>query len=220
MYKRLLLAGAASALVAAPALAADMPTPVYTPSPVAAPSPIFYDWTGVYAGVTAGYAWGKYGMNVPSHTFSGNGFMVGGTLGSNWQVDQLVFGLEGDWSWAGMDGRTAIVAPMVSAENRWFGTMRGRLGFAVDQIMLYGTGGLAFTSIKGFDTAGFSSTNMHTGWTLGTGIEAGMTENVSVKVEYLYADFGNKTYNLANGPRRIDNSSHIIRAGVNYRFSW
>ncbi len=223
MFKRTLFAGAAAAILATPAFAADMPAYEPAPAPApSAPSPIFYDWTGVYGGIAVGYGWGSYDVTAaPSFDFDGNGFLAGGTLGSNWQSGQFVFGLEGDMSWAGMDGST--IAPWndrtLSVKNRWYGTLRGRAGVAIDEILLYGTGGVAATRINASDPVA-SSTNTHTGWTLGGGIEAGLMENVSAKVEYLYSDFGNRTYHLDNGPTRIDNSSHIVRTGVNYRFSW
>jgi outer membrane immunogenic protein len=225
---------AAAFAVAGAAGAADMPAPDYTPPPVATPAPMFYDWTGVYAGITAGYAWGDYGLGVTPGTgplvggplasrgFSGDGFLLGGTLGANWQVNNWVFGLEGDLSWADMDGSTTFAAPAytVSADNRWFGTLRGRVGVALDQVLIYGTGGAAFTSIKATDSLGFSDSNTHTGWTLGGGLELALTDNLSAKAEYLYADFGSKRYTLGDGPVGMDYDAHIIRAGLNYRFSW
>ncbi len=228
MLRKFLTGGvAASALmIAVPAFAADMPAPTYTPPPMAepAPAPFAYDWTGVYVGINAGYAWGEYGVGDPDFggfSMDGDGALIGGTVGANWQVDQFVFGIEGDLSWADMDGSTAP-APgvVVNAENKWFGTVRGRLGFAVDQILIYGTGGAAFTSVDAEIPGLGSDSNTHVGWTLGAGIEAALTENISAKAEYLYADFGSEDYTIGGAITEVDYDAHVVRAGLNYRFSW
>lgn len=225
----------AIAALAGPALAADMPAPTFPtePVPAPAPAPLLFSWSGVYAGLNVGHAWGDYGFEttpgttfgpLPGIGFDGDGFLAGAQLGANWQVDQFVFGIEGDIAWAGMDGEAAFGAPFapyaVTADNRWLGTLRGRLGIALDQVLVYGTAGAAFTNIRASDTLGFTDSNTHTGWTVGAGVEAALTDAVSAKVEYLYADFGSRSYDLGDGAVRGDYDTHIVRAGLNYRFSW
>lgn len=223
---------AAAFAFAAPAIAADMPQPDYSKAPVVQPAPqTFYDWTGVYAGLNAGYAWGDFegdGIDPAGAfggDFDGDGFIGGATLGANWQFDQFVFGVEGDFNFADISGSTTFgVAPAtVGAETNWLSTVRGRAGIAIDNILIYGTGGVAFadvdSSYAGPGGVG-SDSNTHTGWTAGAGVEVGMTPNLSVKAEYLYVDLGDESYNYTpTAAADLELDSHIVRAGLNYRFN-
>lgn len=228
MLRNSIAAGAfAAAFAVAPVMAADMPMPDFAAPPAPAPAPSFYDWTGVYGGLHAGYAWGDYSASAPAlprtYSFDGDGFLAGGQIGANWQIDQFVFGIEGDLSWADMDGSTVIPATALTAtgDNKWLATIRGRAGIAIENVLIYGTAGAAFTRINQGVVGVGSDTNTHTGWTVGAGLEIGLTENVSVRGEYLYTDFGNKTYNLPApvGDVRADYDAHVLRAGINYRFN-
>lgn len=145
------------------ALAADLPDYQAPPaSQVYNPAPAF-NWTGPYLGLTGGYGWG-----------TSSGFVGGGFGGYNFQLNpNWVVGLEGD-----------IVATNKDT-NSWDATVRGRLGYAYDRYLIYGTGGVAFGDIK----SGGSSTT-RTGWTLGAGIEAALTSNVTGRLEYRHTDLG------------------------------
>src|SRR5690606_11896737 len=110
----------------------------------------------------------------------------------------------------------------VDSRINHFGTLRGRLGFAFDRTMLYGTGGLAWGGHR-LNVAGLGSqTKTHTGWTLRPGIEHAFTPNRSPKHEYLYADLGTKDYFTGACVVACDAGvrTNMIRAGLNYRFSW
>lgn len=221
------------ALVSAPSFAADM-TYDRTPT-VAAPVPYLYDWTGVYAGVHAGYFWGDMDGSLqvplgpgPGYGSDVEGFLLGGQVGANWQIHRFVLGLEGDLAWSNADGSGTLGGGgQAVPEMEWFGTIRGRAGIAIDHILVYATGGVAFASIEQtLQGPGVmvSDENSHVGWTVGAGIEAGLTENLSAKVEYLYADFGEEPYNYGPAfavglPLHTDLSGHIVRAGLNYRFN-
>src|SRR5690606_12995541 len=101
--KRVLLASAGlAALGTVAASAADIPRPVVPPAPpVAAP---LFTWTGAYIGINGGYGWGTSSFSAPFATgsFDVDGGVVGGTLGYNHQVGQIVFGIEGDIDWSGI----------------------------------------------------------------------------------------------------------------------
>lgn len=221
---RTLLATAAGVLFATSSFAADM---MYEKAPtIAAPAPVFYDWTGVYGGLHAGYFWGDIGNDFGSLDL--DGFMAGGQIGANWQFDQFVFGVEADLSW--VDGDETFTDPGVgtlSAELNWLGTIRGRAGIAIDRFLVYGTGGVAFggvdMSLVGVGPfAGIVADDDQTmvGWTVGAGVEAAMTENLSVKLEYLYVDLGDEDFfNIAAPVGSFDVDGHIVRAGLNYRFN-
>jgi outer membrane immunogenic protein len=93
----------------------------------------------------------------------------------------------------------------------WFGTARGRLGYAGwDRWLPYFTGGAAFGGIKTTTGAGVEDTQNRFGWTLGGGIEYALMSNWTAKVEYLYADLGTKN--------DVSFKENIVRAGLNYRF--
>jgi outer membrane immunogenic protein len=196
-----------AALVAAPiaAHAADLgPRPSYKAPAYIAPA---FSWSGFYVGLNAGYAFGK-GDYGPA-TADLNGYLVGGTVGYNFQAGSWVFGVEGDFALAGIKedvGGGEIKVP-------WFGTARGRIGYAGWSNMLpYITGGAAFAKMEINGAGSESDTNI--GWTVGAGLEYALWSNWSVKVEYLYADLG--TYVFAGG--LVDYNTHIVRGGINYRF--
>ena len=167
--KKLVLAGPFAALVAiGPAYAADLQPsiPAYK-APVAAPA---YNWTGLYVGANAGYAWMDstdtiVGADAPSATFlantgtgtplplSSSGFLAGGQLGYNWQIGSgWVVGIETDIQWANLNSTTSLAsalepARVMTANEKLdlFGTLRGRVGvLATDQFLAYVTGGLAY----------------------------------------------------------------------------
>ena len=167
--------------------AADLPnyqappaSQVYNPAPA-------YNWTGPYLGLTGGYGWGTT-----------SGWKGGGYAGYNFQVNpNWVVGLEGDIMASGQ------------ASNSWDSSVRGRLGYAYDRYLFYGTGGVAFGDIK---NNGASTTR--TGWTLGAGIEAALTTNITGRLEYRYTDLGSAT---VGGSKVSQNSSDFL-VGVGFKF--
>jgi len=191
MAIRNLLAGlGASALVlgfgVGAANAADL-SPAYTPPPATTYTPPpSWSWTGPYAGLVGGYGWAT----------PGNGWEGGAYIGYNVQTNShLVLGVEGDLLAAG------------KTDNNWDATLRGRVGYAVNKVLIYGTGGVAFGGVQ---NAGASATN--TGWTAGAGIEAAVTQNVTARVEYRHTDLGGLP---AGGG---DYSSNDLLVGVGFKF--
>jgi outer membrane immunogenic protein len=173
--KKLLFGSAMLAALAmgGSAIAADLPAaPVYK-APVIAPAP-WYDWTGFYVGLNAGYSWGRAvtdysvaGVPLVSTTTSMNGWVGGGQAGYNWQFNRnWIFGIEADLQATGQKGTLLLpnsppcplvviaVVPCtitsggVEQKLPWFGTARARLGFEpADRWMLYVTGGFAFGEV-------------------------------------------------------------------------
>ena len=227
--KKVLLAGAAVAaltLGALPATAADLSNrPVYK-APVQVP--VVYNWTGFYVGVSGGGGWGSSEHTFPGGThgpFDTSGGLVGGTVGYNWQAGNLVLGLEGDYSWADIKGTTAgfptpCIGGLCGTDLRSLGTARGRVGYAWDNVLLYGTGGFAWGNVHAFETGFDAGSTTATGWTVGGGLEYGFAPNWSAKVEYLHVDLGSDVlYGTGFGvPHTVDTSADIVRAGINYRF--
>jgi len=224
--KRLLLAGLGLfALATAPALAADLPARVPGKAPAYTPA---YSWTGFYAGINGGGAWGRSNWTdvttgASSGNFSVNGGLVGGTLGYNWQASAIVFGLETDLDWTSIRGTnsTGCVGAVCRTSNSWLGTFRGRLGYAMGTVLPYITGGLAYGNLKISDGAGNEASATRAGWTVGGGVEFAISGPWTVKAEYLYADFGKTRCdtNCSGGnPFDVKFNTHIVRAGLNYRF--
>jgi len=230
------------ALLTAPAFAADMA--VKAPPPPAAP-PV-YDWSGFYLGLEGGGGFGSTTHTnelFPGGNSGGSanlrGGLVGGTYGYNWQFGHVVAGLEGDASWSGIrdtfpsgpgaPGFCTVAIPCYT-NLEWFGTDRGRLGYAFDRVMIYATGGVAYgdvlATIKNGGPFGIDTeTHLRAGYAVGGGIEAMITPNWSAKLEYLYIDFGNHVgYTLfgaapATQPEDVYLNDNIVRAGIDYHFS-
>lgn len=159
-------------------------------------------WDGFYMGGVLGYGFGD------ASGFEPDGFLGGITAGINYQVNTLLFGGEADIMVAGISDEG-----VEDYDMNWVGTVRGRIGYAFDRFVVFGTGGFAWTNAE-YDGAG-SDTNFHAGWTVGAGLEAAITSRVSAKVEYLYMSFGDELYSPGG---YIEPDLHTFRLGVNYRF--
>jgi outer membrane immunogenic protein len=227
---------------------------------VPAARPIF-NWSGVYLGATAGYANGFHSSDDLAGAFLGypglandqsQGFAGGGTLGINWQEGTLVYGLETDIDW--LSNKTTYVDPngginpyFPSETNRlnYLGTVRGRLGLAVDRTLLYVTAGLAYGGVTNtiqynsnllptFNTPHFNVDSTRFGWVVGTGLEHAFAPNWTFKGEALFAELDNKNASWVSPPpgvpgffpanavynERFNTSVAVIRAGLNYKFNW
>jgi outer membrane immunogenic protein len=188
------------------AQAADLPYGSRAPYTVNQPLNA-YSWAGPYLGGNLGYAWGS----VANNPTKPSGLSGGVQGGYNWQTGAFVFGLEGDIQ---ATGANDTFAPW-KFSNPWFGTVRGRAGYAVNNVLFYGTGGLAFGELLG-ETFGLSESHTTAGWTLGVGVEFGLFPNWSAKVEYLYVDLANSPFTITGASNGIQFG--VVRAGVNYHF--
>jgi outer membrane immunogenic protein len=255
----------ALAIAAAPAFAADLPSQKGAPAFVAPAAPTF-SWTGVYGGLNVGYSWlesyrlsgvefgpggGPTGVawNYPAADI--NGVIGGGQIGYNHQFANTAFviGLEADFQGADLGGRSQGVGsnvgyfPLLNTTHSidWFGTVRGRIGYAVaPTILVYGTGGFAYgegsSRFTYWDTTGFwgqgSESDIRTGWTAGGGVEWAFMPNLSAKIEYLYTELDNAPgffFNQFNGAgavtaftssqRGVQNHFHTVRVGLNYHLN-
>ncbi|WP_315738113.1 MULTISPECIES: porin family protein [unclassified Bradyrhizobium] len=213
--KKILLATVALAALAAPAAAADLAArPTYTKAPVAAP---VLTWTGFYIGAMGGYA------NEDADFAAMKGGFAGGTVGYNWQQGAVVFGLEADAAWADINANVGALGVNAESKIRDWGTVRGRIGYAFGPTLLYATGGYAWADNRVSLTApGFaaSDSKIHSGWTVGAGVEYMFAPNWSLKGEYLYKSFGGESYTftglgtLATGTLNV----HSGQVGINYHF--
>ena len=163
MKKSLIATAALAALVGAPAAAADLPVKAAFSSPPA------YNWTGFYLGASGGYSFNRLNVNdvdfwngFGDNSQHNNGFAIGGTVGYNWQVRSLVYGVEGDISYLSNNStfngnialqpcagcRVGFPFAAISSKIDTLATLRGRIGIAVDPALLYLTGGAAFGHVK------------------------------------------------------------------------
>ncbi len=251
MLRRVLLASVGAVALAGTALAADLPTrappPVYVP-----PVPIF-TWTGIYVGGDIGYAWGTVNANAGdnfgdfrSFSTTDNGVIGGGHVGYNLQLNQWVIGLEGDVDGSSLSksGSGILVIPAlfdaggpfgglipatVSASLDVQGSIRGRLGYAWDRVLLYGTGGVSFGGFRAsIDTPfGYAErSNTRVGWTAGGGIEYAVTNNWSIRAEYRYTKYGNNTiyadgiFGAIGGFANAKFEENRVTVGFSYKFDF
>jgi outer membrane immunogenic protein len=213
--KKVLLASASLLALStfAPAMAADLAARPYTKAP--APLAAVYNWTGFYLGAVGGYAQ----ENASGDPKMKGGF-VGGTVGYNWQTSNIVFGLEADGAWADVNASATALGITVASKTDALGTVRGRVGVAFDQVLLYATGGYAWIDNKISVTAlgvTVSDSKFHSGWTAGAGVEAFIAPQWSVKGEYLYRSLAGETYFGGAVPTGTLNF-HSVQFGVNYHF--
>lgn len=215
--KTFVAATALLVLTALPAMAADMrarpaPAPTIEQSPAVAYA---FNWTGAYVGANAGYRW----MNADvtggadgNRSLKDSSVFGGVQVGYNWQAGSFVYGLESDIGFGkASDNYTGVDS--YSARIQTEGTTRARAGVAFDRFFLYGTAGLAYADVKSTHN-GSSKDDWRFGWTAGGGLEYAVTNNISLKGEYLYADYGNEKV----GGTKQDISSNLVRVGVNYKF--
>lgn len=190
-------------------------------------APAAYDWSGPYIGVTAGYAWGNHTQSE-SGADSGKqdmeGFVAGGTLGYNMQMDSFLIGLETDISYSDIDGTfedqlgwgCGGAPDGCFTEIGWFGTARVRLGLPMDSFLPYVTGGLAFGGVESGFVVDPSQDVDETafGWTVGAGLEAAVSQNITAKAEVLYVDFGKAD----SSSIEVDTDFITARLGLNFQF--
>ena len=225
MMKPILLASAgvfAAMTMIAAANAADLRRPIVPKAPVAVPPPL-YNWTGLYIGINGGGALGRGHINAPlgSSRFDVSGPLVGGTIGYNIQTGPWVWGLEGDIDWTDIHGTTSsVTCPGCGINNSWLATVRGRVGYAFNNVLPYVTGGLAVGDVN-VSVPGFSgATDTQAGYAVGGGLEFALGGKWTAKGEYLYVDLGRSSCGVTacGGATSGDFSAHVFRAGLNYRF--
>jgi outer membrane immunogenic protein len=243
--RTLLLSTVAFAALAGSAFAADLPSrkeaPVYI-----APTPVF-SWTGFYVGADIGGAFASTSLNNTitgwnSRSDNTTGVMGGGYVGYNYQINNWVLGVEGDFQGTSNSQSASWVAPVTvglvpagdvlqeKSSMDWLGSINGRLGIAYDRALFYAIGGAAWAganeSLTAFSPAGVflaSASNNKTlsGFDVGAGVEYAFTPNWVGRVEYRYYDFGNDNFSAftAATPFRLQTSVNTVRVGLAYLFS-
>ena len=234
-FQYALLATVAAIGFASVASAADLPTKgPYYKAPMAAPA---FSWTGFYIGGDIGYGWGTSdgtltnsvgGFPIP-YSADPNGIIGGGFLGYNYQINQFVVGVEADWQAADLTGSASSAlfgGYTMSTRVNDYGSLRGRLGYAMDRWLVFATGGWAWgkasTSYAVTGSPVFYTNSVNgNGWTAGGGVEYALTNNWLARFEYRYTDLGSHSYvdtvsNSAETGNRI--TVNDVRLGVAYKF--
>ena len=231
--------------------------------------PPVFTWTGFYGGESSAYTWtGTSATPAPdglwatafdaaSSAFTAasgsspenpHSFLGGGQIGFNYQIQNIVLGIEGDLSYTGLDTTAGVFGPPRATESlaftpdvnsHWLSTMRGRFGTAIDRMLVYATGGLALAQRNfnngytillpdGQDFSIGSASKTAAGFAFGGGLEYALTKNWTLKGEYLYAELGpgssfmpgNSLIPVNPSYRQADLSEKVARAAINYKFDW
>ncbi len=185
------------------------------------------------------------------YRFGDSGVTLGGHAGCDRQWANLLLGVEADLNWSSAESDVVASYPLLTAPtgptfaahtdtltNRltWYSTLRGRAGWTMDRLLIYGTGGLAVGRLEGtaqlFNNAtgllAFSGSVSTTraGWTAGGGFEWMLTPAWTLRAEYLYLDFGRFNYAANSSPvsvflisNTVESRFHVVRAGASYRFA-
>ncbi len=255
------------------AVAADLPSRV-APAPFVAPLPVF-TWTGAYLGATAGYAFDTdhnfstvgnnaataameaSGARPPFLRNSSSGFTGGGEIGYNYALGTgflgglggVVLGIEADAQYIDGSSTAAFVNPNATvfrSRTDFLGTVRGRLGYAFDRVLVYGTGGFAYGDVRdredflngaGADLFTGSRSTLKTGYVYGGGVEYALptasflnflhSSAVTVKAEFLHYDLDANSFLIPgiaaatlgqSYTASVRTSGDIVRAGLNYKF--
>ena len=196
------------------ASAADLGARPYTKAPPLSPA---YNWSGFYIGAMGGYAF---------DSDNGGGF-GGGTIGYNWQApgSQFVFGIEIDAAGASIkDSQTGVifgVLTTVESKVNALGSVTGRVGVAADAVLFYAKGGYAWANneLSASGIVNGSDSHVHSGYTVGGGIEYMFAPNWSAKAEYMFTHLGSENYNVAGiGFDSGTAEFSSVKVGINYHF--
>jgi outer membrane immunogenic protein len=246
MKHSLFVATALSLTLGSMAKAADLP--VKAPAPAAVPHGP-YNWTGLYVGGNIGGSWGGHrtvatvdGAALVDATAHPDGVIGGGQIGYNWQTGSWVFGLEADIQGSGQKGGwtqnftvLGVTGSSTTSDKLdYFGTVRGRVGYAWDRQLLYFTGGWAYgretinntTTVAGVSVTTTTRNDITDGWTVGGGWEWAFADRWSARIEYLYIDFGSDSAGSGSGATPGGTltvttnhlTDNVVRAGLNYKF--
>lgn len=250
MIRNTIAAAAALLATTTVGLAADLPAKALAPAPI-------WSWTGFYGGVHVGAGWGTTestltgasapGLGAVAFTFpfsqnSRSGFLGGVQAGYNWQSGWAVFGVQGDFAGADINGTTpCVVFLSCTTQSDWLATVSGRIGAVVlDRGLVYAKGGVAWLNSThsvsapallggGGLTQITSAESTAFGWLLGLGTEWMITRNWTAFVEYNYIEFEkkNEAFNIAFAGvpaftinADLKNKLSVAKVGVNYKFDW
>jgi outer membrane immunogenic protein len=254
MRRSILLAAACAIVSVQAAYAADLPTKAPAYAPVA---PMAYNWTGFYIGGQVGGGWASgqttnvdgtasFPPGYVHNQVNYSGVLGGGYAGFNYQINQFVLGIDGDYSWSGLKGSVTDVSPTGNGATtqgndkiNWIATLTGRLGYAMNNWLFFGKAGGAWAGFSstsasfngaGANSANGTSSSTRSGWTIGTGVEWGFAPHWSTKLEYDYVKFSTASFSTTETSvlpvpgvvtslgRNATSNLSMVKLGVAYRF--
>lgn len=206
------------------------------------------NWTGFYLGLNVGGGWGTTQTavdNLAVSNLSAQGIIGGAQAGFNYQLGNIVMGLEADGEWSGIKSTGPCANIFGCTQNnklKWEADVAGRLGYSFDKFLPYVTGGWAWANFNrsasvpvgnnnggnDFDVA--TSNGTRSGWLLGVGLEYAISNHWSAKLEYNFMDFGTENTSvvftgpgLGNRPYTLSGVTfkdeyQTVKAGLNYKF--
>jgi outer membrane immunogenic protein len=233
MLRHIIAGAVIVAAPVAPVLAADL----IIEEEVFVPEAVAYDWTGFYVGVHGGGVWASFDSTSGPGThqlddvapISGTGWVLGGNVGADWQVDSFVLGIEGQANWS--NATASFVDPADEewhADLDWYAALSARGGFAVDRALLYGKVGVvaAGLTLTGFDNADptnspTTASNTNLGVLFGVGAEFAATENISIFAEFEHIRLQPKEFDITgtgyHAVEDMDMTANVAKIGIRAR---
>ncbi len=216
--KRVLLAGAAVIAMAGVSFAADMPAAYPVEQAFVAPVDT---WSGWYAGLQGGYAFGDLDVSGgTAYTSDTEGPLGGFYWGRNWQFDNIVLGLDGSLSFSSIEDQNPLgptaANPDVTIDG--FSASRVRIGYALDNVLIFAAAGFSLARAEVENATGSDDAWLK-GWTVGAGADVKLVDNWSARLEYMYFNYDTEQRTVTGNTYQIDvEDMHVIRGGVAYHF--
>ncbi len=180
-----------------------------------------YDWTGFYAGGAAGYGFFD-AKDRPPNGYGGpdpDGFTGTAFAGANYQMGQLLLGVEVDITGGDLKESRDWLRPL---EINYVGTVRGRVGLSMGDMLLYATGGMAYSRMTATHWVPVASAReMFLGWTVGAGVDLHVSNKWFMRAEYLYTDLGTGSFDFRGAvghPHRVSVDGSMVRLGIGFQF--
>jgi outer membrane immunogenic protein len=213
-----------------------------------------YNWTGFYLGGEIGGGWsrstvtnidpsGGFPANFVNSPINMSGVLGGGYIGYNYQMNNVIVGIDGYFDGAGLTGSGVDVSPTTAnisnktEKMKWDSAITGRLGLTSNNWLFFVKGGWAWAAFSGTGVtttalgvpvgSGSYSNNDRNGGTVGVGVEYGFAQHWSAKLEYDYVKVQTSTFNSSNvsaagaasTPAKSASSDlNELKGGIAYRF--
>lgn len=225
------IAAAAVLLIPVAAFAADAIQDYAPSAPVVEVAP--FNWTGGYLGVSAGYMFDNTtrvkasdlgGAQFSRRYIKGTDGFVGGIYGGyNFASGNFVYGLEANIDYADSKNSrdTFRGAATTHSDIGFNGALRARLGYSIDRALIYAAGGVAVADIeyKARDISGAAKkSSTEVGYTLGGGVEYAFTDNLLLRTEYAFSDYGDKSISTGLAKYKFETKTHTLKLGIGYKF--
>ncbi len=224
------------------AMAGDVPPNLPVKAPAAyvtkAPqAPAVSDWTGLYVGAHAGFGGGSSGAVLSDPAAAATANTYGGTItgvqaGYNYQLRSgMLLGVEADISFPSYLTSNSVVSSLATGRSavteQWdyVGTARGRLGYAAGSWLTYATGGFAWAGERFLNASATfgdeKQLNTRLGWAAGAGVEYAFAPHWSLKLEYLYSQFGKADIGFPSGTHYASTLDfQSLSVGLNRKVDW